>query len=88
MVDAELPTLRIVAQVVQSPFTRLPLYRGEPDNVIGVLHAKAVLRQVHQHGGRIDDIDVPALAAKPWLPNILLLPAVQCPESYPAFPRH
>lgn len=66
MVDADLPPAKIVAQVLKSQFTRLPLYRGDPDNVIGVLRAKALLREVHKHDGQIDEINVPALAAKPW----------------------
>ena len=31
--------------------TRLPLWRGSPDNVIGVLHAKDLLRALHAAGG-------------------------------------
>ncbi len=66
MVDADLTPTQIVAQVLGSQFTRLPLYRGNPDNVIGVLHAKALLRDVQNHDGHINEIDIPAVAAKPW----------------------
>jgi Mg2+/Co2+ transporter CorB len=52
--------------VLSSQFTRLPLYRGDPDNVIGVLHAKALLREVQDHDGHIDEMDIPAVATKPW----------------------
>ncbi len=66
MVDADLSSAQIVSQVLGSQFTRLPLYRGDPDNVIGVLHAKALLRDVQDHNGHINEIDIPAVAAKPW----------------------
>ena len=66
MVNADLSPAQIVAQVLKSKFTRLPLYRGDPDNVIGVLRARALLREVQNQDGRIDELDVPALAAKPW----------------------
>lgn len=66
MVDADLSPTQIVSQVLGSQFTRLPLYRGDPDNVIGVLHAKALLRDVQNHDGHINEIDIPAVAAKPW----------------------
>jgi Mg2+/Co2+ transporter CorB len=66
MVDADLSSTQIVSQVLGSQFTRLPLYRGNPDNVIGVLHAKALLRDVQDHNGHINEIDIPAVAAKPW----------------------
>ncbi|NKB49716.1 MAG: DUF21 domain-containing protein [Alphaproteobacteria bacterium] len=66
MVDAELSPAQIIAQILHSPFTRLPLYRDNSDNVIGVLHAKALLREVQNQNSHIEDIDVPALAAEPW----------------------
>ena len=66
MIDAELPPAQILERVVGSPYTRLPLYRDEPDNIIGVLHAKAVLRAMQTHGGNVDAVDVESLAALPW----------------------
>ncbi len=66
MIDAELPPAQILERVVGSPYTRLPLYRDEPDNIIGVLHAKAVLRAMQTHGGNVDAVDVESLAAVPW----------------------
>ena len=66
MVDADLPPSQIIEQVVQSPYTRIPLWRGEMDNIIGVLHAKALLRQVHAHRGNLDRINIDAEATPPW----------------------
>ena len=66
MVDADTSPAQVVSQVLNSQFTRLPLYRGDPDNVVGVLHAKSLLREVQDHDGHIDEIDIPAVAAKPW----------------------
>ncbi len=66
MVDADEPTSRIVEQVVESPFTRIPMYRGEPDNIVGVLHAKAVLRAWRAHRDDLDSFDLNEVATKPW----------------------
>jgi Mg2+/Co2+ transporter CorB len=66
MLDADEPPDAIVAQVVASPFTRIPLWRGEPDNIVGVLHAKALLRAVSALDGKPDGLDAVALAADPW----------------------
>ena len=46
--------------------TRLPLWRGSPDNIIGVLHAKDLLRALHAVGGDAAKIDILALAKPPW----------------------
>lgn len=65
MIDADAPTEVIVSQVLASPYTRIPLWRGEADNIIGVIHAKALLRAVRSQSS-LDGIDVVALAVKPW----------------------
>ncbi len=68
MINADQPADKVVEEVLASPFTRIPLWQGQPDNIVGVLHAKALLRAVRASGesGGIKDIDVISLAAKPW----------------------
>jgi Mg2+/Co2+ transporter CorB len=66
MIDADLPPEEIVRQVLDSPHTRIPLWRKEPDNIIGVLHAKGLLRALHNNDWRLQGIDAIALSAKPW----------------------
>jgi Mg2+/Co2+ transporter CorB len=65
-VDAGLPAEEIVEQVLNSPYTRIPLWRDEPDNIVGVLHAKALLRAVRNHPGELDNKLLQDLAAEPW----------------------
>jgi Mg2+/Co2+ transporter CorB len=66
MIDAEEPPAAIVAEVLASPYTRIPLWKGEPDNVVGVIHAKALFRAVRAREGSADGLDIVALSAKPW----------------------
>ena len=42
--NAALPLPEVFEFVSRSPYSRIPLWRGEPDNIIGVLHAKALLK--------------------------------------------
>ncbi|MBT3991006.1 MAG: HlyC/CorC family transporter [Rhodospirillaceae bacterium] len=65
MINADEPAEEIVNQVLASQYTRLPLWRDQPDNVIGVLHAKEVLRAIHENQGSFD-IDIEGLAAEAW----------------------
>ena len=65
-VNADDPPAKIVKEILSSPYTRFPLWRQDNDNIIGVLHAKALLRAVQAAGGRVDDLDLPAIAADPW----------------------
>jgi Mg2+/Co2+ transporter CorB len=48
MVDAALPPEEILAQILQSPHTRLPVYRDDPENIVGVIHSKDLLRAIHK----------------------------------------
>jgi Mg2+/Co2+ transporter CorB len=66
MLDADEPPQVIVDAVLAAAVTRLPLWRGTPDNIIGVLHAKDLLRALHTAGGDAAKIDIEALATEPW----------------------
>ncbi len=65
LIDADEPTESVVTQMLAAPYTRIPLYRGQPDNIVGVVHAKDLFRAVKAAGGpetvRIADVMTP-----PW----------------------
>jgi CBS domain containing-hemolysin-like protein len=65
-IDADAPPEQIFDQVVNSPYTRLPLWRGDPDSIIGVLHAKDLLARVRSNPANLTGLDVAALATPPW----------------------
>lgn len=69
-VDAGLPAAAIIEQVLSSPYTRVPLWSGDPENIIGVVHAKDLLRALAGRrsatAGASMEVDVVALASKPW----------------------
>ena len=55
MIDADDSPGQIVDQALRSPYTRLPVYREEPENIVGVLHAKDLLRALNEHvSGEVD----------------------------------
>ncbi|WP_420860110.1 HlyC/CorC family transporter [Marivivens marinus] len=73
MIDADLPAEEIMARCLESPHTRLPLYRDDPENIVGVIHAKDLLRAMHKllKNGRIDprglaEFNVLDVAMKPY----------------------
>ena len=65
-IDADLPISDIIEQVAASPYSRIPLWRDQPDNIVGVLHAKNLLRAIESAGGQNERVDVVALATPPW----------------------
>jgi Mg2+/Co2+ transporter CorB len=71
MICAEDPAEEIVRTVLESQFTRLPLWRDRPENIVGVLHAKDLLRVIQAAGGDVSKVDPLAIALPPWfVPDI------------------
>jgi Mg2+/Co2+ transporter CorB len=66
MLDAALPPRELVKQAMDCGHSRLPLWRDNPDNIVGVLHVRDLVKVMAQDGFSFDDLDVPALARKPW----------------------
>lgn len=56
----------IVREVLQSPHTRLPLWKSSLDNIVGILHAKDLLRALNEVDNDFSRIDILKIAAKPW----------------------
>jgi Mg2+/Co2+ transporter CorB len=57
MIDASLPATDIMRMILESPHTRHPLYKDDPENIVGILHAKDFLRAMQRmlsDDGRID----------------------------------
>jgi len=65
-IDADQKPEAILEQALSSPHTRIPLWRGTPDNVVGVLHAKALLSALRANGGDPSSIDIAQIATRPW----------------------
>ena len=65
-INADNPTEAIVREIIQSPHTRMPLWRGSLDNIIGVVHAKDLLLALSEAGDDASRIDLMKIAAKPW----------------------
>ena len=58
MIDADLPPDEILEICLNSAHTRLPIYRGDQENIIGVLHAKDLLRATHaRFAGGVEGVD-------------------------------
>jgi Mg2+/Co2+ transporter CorB len=64
--DADEKQEELVNALIASPVTRLPLWRGNPQNIIGVLHVKDLLRALHAVDGDANKVDLPALLTPPW----------------------
>ncbi len=65
-IDADLPIPEIIDQVLDSPYTRIPLWQDDPDNIVGIIHAKRLLRALHKGEFTNQAINLIEVARPPW----------------------
>jgi Mg2+/Co2+ transporter CorB len=66
MINADLPPEELVREVLSTEYTRIPLWREKPENIVGVLHAKDLLRAIRASDGDTSKIDVTTIMLPPW----------------------
>lgn len=64
-ISVDLPPRDLVREVLASPYTRLPVWRGEPENIVGVLHAKDLLRALDMAGDP-DRVQIEDIVLEAW----------------------
>jgi magnesium and cobalt exporter, CNNM family len=68
-ISIELPPAEALQQVLESPYTRYPVYRESLDDVVGILHVRDLIEAMHDRGIAAVDIEE------------LLRPAYMVPET-------
>lgn len=65
ILDAGKPPRELVTQALEIGHSRIPLYRDDPENIVGILHTKDLLRALAE-SGPVETVDVAGLAREPW----------------------
>jgi Mg2+/Co2+ transporter CorB len=66
MLDINSGVENIVQKIKESPHTRVPLWRENPDNVVGILHAKMLFRALQNNNNDFSKINIYEVATSPW----------------------
>jgi Mg2+/Co2+ transporter CorB len=66
MLDTNLSTEQIVDQALTSAYTRLPLYQDKPENIIGILHTKLLIKQARANPDNKGTVDIMSAVSEPW----------------------
>lgn len=75
LIDGDEGVEEIVAKVLKSEHTRIPVWRETHDNIIGVLHAKDLFIALQKHGGDASKIDLEDILTPPWfVPDTRAIP--------------
>ncbi|TCV70935.1 CBS domain protein [Neorhizobium sp. R1-B] len=65
-INADDPPEVVVRTVLESPYTRMPVWRNSTENIIGVVHAKDLLRALADQNVHPESIEIVKIAQKPW----------------------
>lgn len=65
-INADDPPDVVVRTVLESPYTRMPVWRNSTENIIGVVHAKDLLRALAEPTLEPQSVDIVKIAQKPW----------------------
>lgn len=66
MFDLEDPIDDVMDRMMKCPYSRLPVYRGTPDNIVGVVHTKWLMRELKAARGDVSRINLEQIAGDPW----------------------
>jgi Mg2+/Co2+ transporter CorB len=65
-INADDPPEAVVRAILDSQFTRMPVWKNSTDNIVGVIHAKDILRALTNGEGRPETLEVMKIADRPW----------------------
>ena len=77
--NIDTPVKKMVDKVKNSPFSRIPLYQNKPENIVGVIRVKHLLKECVDKKNDFSKIDVRKLMSAPWFipDNTTLLQQLQ-----------
>ena len=64
--NADDPPEAIIEEILKSQYTRIPLWKGQPENIVAVLHTKDLLAALGRSGWDPSKLEVMSFAQEPW----------------------
>jgi putative hemolysin len=64
-IDVDAPLDEVLDMIIRAGHSRLPVYEGNLDNIVGILYAKDLLPYLKRNGGETPEIDIRAIARPP-----------------------
>jgi len=65
-IDADEPPQKIVDDLLRTQYTRVPIWKDEPENIVGVLHTKDLFSALGRSGWDVSKLDIMSFAVEPW----------------------
>lgn len=65
-IDVSLPIEKIAEELTTCQFSRIPVWKDNPENITGVLKTKTFFRALQMCNGNIENIKINTLVSQPW----------------------
>ena len=65
-VNADDPPAKIIDDVLKSQYSRIPIWKDEPENIVGILHTRDLLAAAARAEWDVAKIDIMSFALDPW----------------------
>ncbi len=65
-IDIGQPNEAIVRELMATRHARVPVWRGQPENIVGVLRTRNLVRAVLGNGEAFEGLDIQTLISPPW----------------------
>lgn len=66
MLDYNLSIDELVQAALDCPYTRVPVWKDDPDDIVGIIHAKLLLRSLHAVDGDVKRLEMHNIMLEPW----------------------
>ncbi len=66
LIDGSDAPAEIIAKVLKSGHTRIPVWKDNSDNIVGILHAKNLFSALQEHGGDASRIGIEDILSPAW----------------------
>ena len=65
-INANMPLKDVIQFVTQTPYSRIPVYQGRRDNIVGILHTKSVMKMMPLFYAGKSKLSLMDYCTKPW----------------------
>ncbi len=66
MIDGNQPVEYIVKEALDSPYTRIPIWKDNQENIVGVLHVRQLLKELYASHGSSDNLNIEDVISDVW----------------------
>jgi Mg2+/Co2+ transporter CorB len=65
-INADDTAQAVLDELLRSQYTRVPIWKDDPENIVGVLHTKDLFSALGRSGWDVSKLDIMSFAVEPW----------------------